>query len=88
MPSSTTKAAGIRFEECKRLQHLPTLNLCFNLMDALLLLGHRQTLRVLLRRANLPKLMASTRIDSLALSPKLLPRMNCDSSDSALDRSA
>jgi hypothetical protein len=48
-----------RFEECKRLQHLPTLNLCFNLMDALLLLGHRQTLRVLLRRANLPKLIAA-----------------------------
>eukprot|EP00668_Euglena_longa_P002016 GGOE01002345.1.p1 GENE.GGOE01002345.1~~GGOE01002345.1.p1 ORF type:complete len:1044 (-),score=211.40 GGOE01002345.1:409-3420(-) len=55
-----------RFEECKRLNHLPTLNLFFTLLDTILLLGNKKSLQVLLRRNNLPKLLAA-----MQFNPKL-----------------
>lgn len=61
-----------RFEECKRLNHLPTLNLCFTLMETLLLLGNKKTLAVLLRKNNLPKLLAA-----MQYNPKLNHLLHC-----------
>jgi hypothetical protein len=48
-----------RFEDCKRLNHLPTLNLVFTIFETLLLIGNKRSLNVMLRKNNLPRLLAA-----------------------------
>ena len=68
-----------RFEDCRRLSHLPTLNLVFTLLESIMLVGSKRSISVLLRKSNLPKLLTA-----MQYNPKLnhlvnsrLDHLNC-----------
>jgi hypothetical protein len=42
-----------RFQQCRQLGHLPSLNSCFTLLETILMIGNKRSLNALLRKANL-----------------------------------